>query len=291
MGDASPYNSTTMRSIFTQYSHIRGRLLFAALLIAIGTTAASPEDAIVPEGPMQELTGDAQFLLRMGDAEAKAMSTLMLQDSTILERVRAMETNFLAETSSMGEHSMAPADITKALKRVALRGGLYDFSTCKCFHKKKLDSCFALPMGGRPLCDDIQLKLKSFSGNTCHYKFWGFKQTVSCGASGTYQHFARACVIGNNLAKYTSKTVQECEALCNERTDCKGFEYGVNYGGKSRLYQPGSCQLSKSAGMKGCNGSYYNLDFYRKSSAGKNKGKKAKKKGKKKAKMKGKKGK
>jgi len=111
------------------------------------------------------------------------MSALMAKDDTIVKQVKAMETNFLAETSGMSEHSMKPSGISNALKKVAIKSGKYDMSTCKCYQGKKLSACFALPIGGRPVCDDIELKM--LHGNICHYTFMGKK--TSCGSSGKHK--------------------------------------------------------------------------------------------------------
>jgi len=72
---------------------------------------------------------------------------------------------------------------------------------------------------------------------------------------------APGCVNGNNIIKYTGKTVSECEALCvGYGAGCVGFEFGVDYGGSG--YVPGDCQLSSSADTTGCGGTQNNLDFY-----------------------------
>jgi hypothetical protein len=104
------------------------------------------------------------------------------------------------------------------------------------------------------------------------------------------------------LEKYPSKTQSECAALCDAYGNgCKGFEFGVYYDFPNRWkgldgpnracdtsdyfrecvgYDPGDCLLQSSdfnvyrrhvAGQysteeSGCNGAYYNLDFYTKDS-------------------------
>jgi hypothetical protein len=76
-----------------------------------------------------------------------------------------------------------------------------------------------------------------------------------------YYRVYKGCVHGNNIVKYTSKSVDDCIRLCNSRNDCLGFEYGVNYGG-SGTYRARDCQLQRSANWKGCDGGHHNLDFY-----------------------------
>ena len=70
-----------------------------------------------------------------------------------------------------------------------------------------------------------------------------------------------------NIQLITGRTVAECAALCDAEASCKGFEFGVAYGG-SGTYNPGDCQLSSSVDTAGCDGAFHNLDFY---SAGKQK--------------------
>lgn len=78
----------------------------------------------------------------------------------------------------------------------------------------------------------------------------------------TYQHFEKGCVNGYNIKKYPGSTVKQCEKLCTEYgAGCKGFEFGVPYGGGG-VYKAGDCQLQSSANMQGCNGAYHNLDMY-----------------------------
>jgi len=72
------------------------------------------------------------------------------------------------------------------------------------------------------------------------------------------------CVTGNNIVLYSDKTVDECKALCNAEPTCLAFEYGVDHGGLSTLYDPGDCHLQSSADESGCDGAYYNLDLYKK---------------------------
>ena len=50
------------------------------------------------------------------------------------------------------------------------------------------------------------------------------------------------CVNGNNLEMFTGKSVESCKAICDERNDCLGFEFGV--GGGNGNYAAGDCQIS-----------------------------------------------
>ena len=78
-----------------------------------------------------------------------------------------------------------------------------------------------------------------------------------------YAHASQACVNGENIILYTSKSVEECKGLCDAYgTGCMGFEYGVAHGGGGSGYSPGDCQLSSGTSTSGCDGAYANLDFY-----------------------------
>jgi len=85
-----------------------------------------------------------------------------------------------------------------------------------------------------------------------------------CGSGLVYTHHPRKAVGGFNIIKYADKSVEECKALCTGYGQgCKGFEYGVNYGGSSGSYSARDCQLQSSANMdNGFTGSNWNLDFY-----------------------------
>jgi hypothetical protein len=54
----------------------------------------------------------------------------------------------------------------------------------------------------------------------------------------SYKRIEKACVNGNMLQLISGQTVDECEALCNKRTDCAAFEFGTDHGD-----EPGDCQL------------------------------------------------
>jgi hypothetical protein len=75
------------------------------------------------------------------------------------------------------------------------------------------------------------------------------------------------CVLGQNLILYKRTSIETCKNRCDEREDCKAFEYGVSHGGSDDYYQAGDCQLQSSADYVGCDGFHYNLDLYAKESA------------------------
>jgi len=75
----------------------------------------------------------------------------------------------------------------------------------------------------------------------------------------------QGCVASNNIESHTSSTVEECKIHCNNYGEgCKGFEFGVAYGGDATGYGPGDCVLNSSADQGTCDGSYWNTDFYTK---------------------------
>jgi len=82
-----------------------------------------------------------------------------------------------------------------------------------------------------------------------------------------YQHMAEGCVAGHNIVKYPSMTVQECADKCDDRSDCKAFEYGVDYRAinEGRL-APRDCKLQDSDDFKNCVGTEWNTDLYIKDS-------------------------
>ena len=68
----------------------------------------------------------------------------------------------------------------------------------------------------------------------------------------TYKHVAKGCVHGHNIILHKSKTVGQCEALCEAEPRCRAFEYGVAHGGPNMGYKPSDCQLQDSANTAGC---------------------------------------
>lgn len=78
-----------------------------------------------------------------------------------------------------------------------------------------------------------------------------------------YERMVASCVRGDNSRFYPDRSVRECEALCDSLSACRGFNYGVSYGGGSGVYVPRDCLPQTSQDTDNCNGKYYNLDFYR----------------------------
>ena len=77
-----------------------------------------------------------------------------------------------------------------------------------------------------------------------------------------YAHFKESCVPSSNIILFHDFSVQECADLCDSNSQCLGFEYGMNYGGSR--YNARDCQPQSSADYQVCNGTTYNLDFYKK---------------------------
>jgi hypothetical protein len=93
-----------------------------------------------------------------------------------------------------------------------------------------------------------------------------------------YDRYERACVPGHNLLAagdtnhMEGKTVSECAAICTTMPTCRGFEYGVDYGGITKhgagfigAVKPGHCMPSDSTDTTlspFCDGVARNLDFY-----------------------------
>jgi len=76
-----------------------------------------------------------------------------------------------------------------------------------------------------------------------------------------YIYIPKRCIHGSNIVKYKLKSVDQCMDLCDSRSDCLGFEYGMSYGGPES-YEPMDCQLQSSVDTSDCDGAHYNLDFY-----------------------------
>ena len=109
--------------------------------------------------------------------------------------------------------------------------------------------------GNRWECDDQV-------GNTADtlHQIW-FKKSPP----PSYTHYAGACVHGNNIEKFTGKTVEQCKEICSAMSNCVAFEFGVAYGGGGE-YQAGDCQPQSSANSADCDGFSFNLDLYVKDS-------------------------
>merc|ERR1719277_1104544 len=58
-----------------------------------------------------------------------------------------------------------------------------------------------------------------------------------------------------------NKTIAECARICRRTRDCRGFEYGVDYGESSHPEVGiGACRLVDDPGSHRCH--YRNYDFY-----------------------------
>jgi len=131
-------------------------------------------------------------------------------------------------------------------------------------------------------CQD-NLRYKDSFGDSCeeyegnkhwcgNYDTTNFKSDVHCcvcgggkrkngGSPSGYNCEAKKCVNGQNIVMHKNKSRQECAELCDVYgSGCKGFEYGVHYGGAGR-YEPRDCQLQSSSNSAGCDGEHHNLDL------------------------------
>ena len=77
-------------------------------------------------------------------------------------------------------------------------------------------------------------------------------------------HIPKACVTGHNIdgSQILGTTVAQCQQHCLDTPGCAGFEYGVNHGGSSDTYPPGSCYPQNSVDTTNCDGVLMNLDLY-----------------------------
>jgi hypothetical protein len=78
-----------------------------------------------------------------------------------------------------------------------------------------------------------------------------------------YKKIAASCVNDHNInhLKYSGKTLDECQRLCDATPNCVSLEYGVAYGG-SGAFSPGDCMLNDASDPEGCDGHEQNLDLY-----------------------------
>lgn len=77
-----------------------------------------------------------------------------------------------------------------------------------------------------------------------------------------YEHNYQDCINGENIIKYTGKTIKECSDLCDLNSDCLAFEYGVDHGTNGG-YDAKDCQLQSASGENdSCDGQDWNLDLY-----------------------------
>merc|ERR1712154_192037 len=59
------------------------------------------------------------------------------------------------------------------------------------------------------------------------------------------------CIDNENIDLYKNKSVTECAEICNRDDNCRGFEYGVDYG--TGVYEARDCQPQSTAiGFKPC---------------------------------------
>jgi hypothetical protein len=171
-------------------------------------------------------------------------------------------TGLLLEGFYLG--SAAPCDYSEAAcQEVAEAQGLElgghgsdfagDYSTKGCYtysEGKYAGNAYYGQVHGGDVYDEDELgTLKSGQAriNTC--------------AQADYAHLPKGCVEGHNIVTYTGKTIDECKAICDSKTSCKSFEFGVAYGGSGK-YKPGDCLPQSSADQAGCDGAKYNLDLY-----------------------------
>ena len=96
-----------------------------------------------------------------------------------------------------------------------------------------------------------------------HLKIQKNYQSIKNQNRQKYKRNPRKCVNGHNIRLIKNQTVEQCAKACEKDKKCKSFEYGTKYGGKGK-YKAKDCQLQNSSNMRGCNGSYHNLDLYTK---------------------------
>ena len=78
-----------------------------------------------------------------------------------------------------------------------------------------------------------------------------------------YKYYKAGCLTGVNLKKETGQTISSCADKCNKNSQCGNFEFYANYGGPSKEYKAGDCQLQKPKAFDGkCNGKHHNQDLY-----------------------------
>ena len=71
----------------------------------------------------------------------------------------------------------------------------------------------------------------------------------------------KGCVNGHDIVKYSAQSLEQCKDLCAAKSNCLAFEYGVAYGGGGG-YKAKDCQLQSSSNSAGCDGGYFDLDLY-----------------------------
>ena len=117
---------------------------------------------------------------------------------------------------------------------------------------KHPDKCFFRdPAAWAPRSDEFDVFHLDWMVNYCS-DVGGFPYGDGLRQS-TWTHTPQGCVDGENIKKYTDKTVDECKLLCLDDPTCMGIEYGVDYGGAG-AYGPGDCQLSAPPPLRGATG-------------------------------------
>jgi len=116
--------------------------------------------------------------------------------------------------------------------------------------------------GGPYRATDCQLQWSANYGN-CDGSYYNLDLCLKSReyALEKYTCHKKACVNGMNIRKWSGYTREQCAQKCDQYgSRCKGFEYGVNYGGGGP-YRATDCQLQSSANYGNCDGTYYNLDL------------------------------
>ena len=74
-----------------------------------------------------------------------------------------------------------------------------------------------------------------------------------------YQHMPHACVLGHLIALYPGQSVARCHELCDSDPKCMGFSFDADL-----VSSVSACRLHSSRDTSGCNGVWWNRDFYKK---------------------------
>jgi hypothetical protein len=77
-----------------------------------------------------------------------------------------------------------------------------------------------------------------------------------------YTCHKRSCVNGMDIKKFSGYTREQCAQECDNYPDCRGFEYGVNYGSPGRAdHKATECTLQAYINSGNCDGTYWNKDL------------------------------
>ena len=90
---------------------------------------------------------------------------------------------------------------------------------------------------------------------------YSYNYTIPEPADGVYTKYEQACVSSGKIKEHQSKTVEECELLCDAKSTCKSFTMDSFYGG-SGGHTWDLCTLFSKTDRSGCDGKYYNNDLY-----------------------------